>query len=281
MSIEVPSNARGPILDLTLPASEDAIDLILRNVTTGEQLTLNLPEGWDGTDLSLDWRLRTIQDTSGEDRSALLDPEDNELWSTAEPFSGTVDAEIEALAPVEEVKGAPTAAEDNAEIGTIAWSKPGNAEASDNVYATAAMTSGATSHYLVVKEFNFPSLEDFEIEGISLEVERKAQAAPVSPGILDLDVYLVQGGAIGGTNAAKAEDGWPTVDTIASYGGASDLWGRTWTWEQAAALGVALAVTCPNEALTAYIDSIAAVVYCRPAIAYAAAATLRWEKGYY
>lgn len=99
MSIEVPDNARGPILDLTLPASEPAINIVLRNKTTGKQLTLNLAEDWEGEDLSLDWRLRTITGASGVDRSALLDPEDNELWAAAEPFSGTVDVEVEASAP--------------------------------------------------------------------------------------------------------------------------------------------------------------------------------------
>ena len=97
MSITVPSNARGPILDLTLPASEVPVDIVLRNVTTGKSLTLNLPERWDGTDLSLDWRLRTITDPSGADRSALLDPEDNELWAV-DAFSGTLTAEIETVA---------------------------------------------------------------------------------------------------------------------------------------------------------------------------------------
>jgi len=97
VSLLLPSNARGPVLDLVLPASEQAIDIVLRNKTTGESLTLALPEDWDGTDLSLDFRRRTIVDTTGADRSSLLDPSDSGLWKTEPLITGANAIEIEAV----------------------------------------------------------------------------------------------------------------------------------------------------------------------------------------
>lgn len=99
VSLTVPTNARGPILDLVLPASEVAVAIIVRNYTTGKSLTVNLPEKWDGKDLSLDWFRRTIKDSAGVDRSALLSGEDNGLWEAPAPVLAGVanDVRVEAL----------------------------------------------------------------------------------------------------------------------------------------------------------------------------------------
>ena len=84
--VEVPDNGRGPILELSLPSFEKAVTLLIES---GQEpvpehiwrsLTLNLPAGWDGDDLTLDFFRRTITDQTGADRSALLDAEDNDLW---------------------------------------------------------------------------------------------------------------------------------------------------------------------------------------------------------
>ncbi len=96
MSITAPENARGPVLDLALPASEPPVKWTLRNITTGKSLSINLPEFWGGLDLSLDFRRRTIQDSEGADRSALLDTTDNTLWTPDPLIAGVNDVQVEA-----------------------------------------------------------------------------------------------------------------------------------------------------------------------------------------
>ena len=46
---------------------------------------------------------------------------------------------------------------------------------------------------------------------------------------VDNSVRLVKGGTITGSNYAKPTVSWPTGDTYETYGGATDLWGTTWT----------------------------------------------------
>lgn len=98
MSIVLPSDARGPILDLALPASVPAVDLLLRNKTTAKSLTIAVPAAWPGTDLRLDFFRRTIRDAAGLDRSALLSPTDNALWTLNPLIAGANDVAIEAVA---------------------------------------------------------------------------------------------------------------------------------------------------------------------------------------
>lgn len=98
MTITLPSNVRGPILDLALPASEPPVDLQLRNNTTAKTMMLRLPEDWAGDDLVIDFYKRSIKDVNGVDRSALLDSVDNLLWVPEPVIAGINDVEIEAVA---------------------------------------------------------------------------------------------------------------------------------------------------------------------------------------
>jgi len=104
VSLTSPDSARGPIFDLVLPESASAVVVRLRNKTTGKTLALNLPAAWDGDDLTLDFARRTIKDQTGADRSALLDAEDNELWSVEPLIAGanSIDVEVRPANPAED-----------------------------------------------------------------------------------------------------------------------------------------------------------------------------------
>ena len=103
--VEVPDDARGPILELALPPFEKAVALLIES---GQEpvpehiwrsLTLNLSAGWDGDDLSLDFFRRTITDQTCADRSSLLDAEDNDLWRLDPIEAGVVsDVKFKAAA---------------------------------------------------------------------------------------------------------------------------------------------------------------------------------------
>lgn len=63
---------------------------------------------------------------------------------------------------------------DDASVGTITWSNPGNITASDNTYATnltGCITS--VSHYLKATNFGFSVPAGATITGITVEIERK------------------------------------------------------------------------------------------------------------
>lgn len=103
--VGIPANARGPRLEFALPEFAGAIDLIVVNTDSGEQLTLHLPT-WDGDDLELDFFRRTITDQLGADRSALLDSDDAGLWGL-DPLSEGDDLTVKAQgAPESFVTGA-------------------------------------------------------------------------------------------------------------------------------------------------------------------------------
>ena len=80
---------------------------------------------------------------------------------------------------------------DDATIGTIAWSNPTNAASSNDVYASAAISTTT----------------DLTIE--------------------DEDIKIVKGGTISGTNQSADAD-WPNpTDNVVTFGSASNLWGVT------------------------------------------------------
>lgn len=123
----------------------------------------------------------------------------------------------------------PSSAVNDSSAGALAWTNPGNATASDNAYATSALSSSnTTSQYLKATTFGFSIPSNSIINGIQLDVER-SEASVSSTNIQDNAVYLVKGGTIQtGTNKATATN-WPASDAYANYGSGSDLWGNTWT----------------------------------------------------
>jgi hypothetical protein len=139
-----------------------------------------------------------------------------------------------------------TVAEDAA-VGTLAWTTPSNAAASDNAYATANPTgAGQVTRYLKATNFGFAVPANATILGIVVEIERKELDAGVNAA--DSEVKLVKAdGTIGTTNKAAAPE-WPLADAYATYGDTDDLWGETLTPTDVndADFGVVLSVTATH-----------------------------------
>jgi len=117
-----------------------------------------------------------------------------------------------------------TMADDNA-TGTVAWSSPDNAKASDDVYATSTFNT-AISHYLKATNFGFSILSGATIDGILVEIEKKAS---VAGRVSDTTVKIVKADATFGTENKALGGTWTTSDTYYSYGSSTDLWDETWT----------------------------------------------------
>lgn len=123
---------------------------------------------------------------------------------------------------------------DDASVGTVTWTNPGNAAVSDNIYATATFSSSggstSTTHYLKVLNASsaLSSLPDnATINGITISIERKANSSGSSDNVTDSTVRLVVGGTISGANKADTVTQWPSADTVVNYGSSSDLWSLT------------------------------------------------------
>lgn len=109
-------------------------------------------------------------------------------------------------------------------FGTQAWSNPGNATASDNIYATARVNDNQITHYLQCLGYNFNIPSNATITGIVVSVERNASNTNVT----DAAMRLVKAGTIQATDRSTATF-YTTTDTYEDHGGSADLWSGAWT----------------------------------------------------
>jgi hypothetical protein len=117
----------------------------------------------------------------------------------------------------------------DATLGTIDWVNPGNAQTSNNIYATVVLPNFYdVSHYLKALGFGFSIPSDSVILGIMLTVECHSN---VSDGtVMFYSIRLVKGGVISGQDKSTGQmirDG--VNDWTYQLGGATDLWGLSWT----------------------------------------------------
>jgi len=150
--------------------------------------------------------------------------------------------------------------------GTIAWngspSITAAISADDSNYATAALTTSATSEYLQGTNYGFFIPNDATINGIQVKIMRQSSSNSSGYSIDDSDLYLLKAGVIVSIDHAVTTD-WPTSMTEATYGNSSDLWGTTWTPAEinASNFGVALSVVAEYYSRTASVDYIQITVY--------------------
>lgn len=155
----------------------------------------------------------------------------------------------------------PDSGADNAGVGTITWTSPGNVLASDDNKATAAMLQNEITHYLVATDFDFAIPTGATIDGIEAKIERNVTNAN---SVKDSSVKLVVGGAVSGNERADTSTFYPTTDTVATYGGPADLWGLTPTVDQVNATDFGFALACTNtnaSSRTARVDHMTLTVY--------------------
>jgi len=127
---------------------------------------------------------------------------------------------------------------------TTAWTYPGTA-ASVNTSSSAAWVNPSALTYgsatrdtivaagntdtLKVTNFGFAIPSGATITGIALKFTRAKSYAAAT--VKDKTVQLQKSGSYVGSNKAATYTNWPTIAYPSSktYGGASDLWGTTWT----------------------------------------------------
>ncbi len=108
----------------------------------------------------------------------------------------------------------------DASIGATAWTNPGNITATDASDATC--NAGASSQYLVAKNFGFAVPSGSAIVGITVRVN----ASETSAGSETLNARLQDAaGALFGTGKTASING--TTKIVYTYGSTSDVWGAT------------------------------------------------------
>jgi hypothetical protein len=120
----------------------------------------------------------------------------------------------------------PTSVVDDATYGGYAWVNPGNATASDNTYATSTGNVNAASptHYLKSTGYGFAIPANAIINGIIVYIEYHDNY-----GLIESSIRLLKAGTYVGTDHATATSLSFSSDVVYARGGASDLWGTTWT----------------------------------------------------
>jgi hypothetical protein len=99
--------------------------------------------------------------------------------------------------------------------------------ADDGTYAWAGWANGATTYYLKGTNFGFTSSDvpvGATINGIEVRIRRFRDTGPILTSILK----FIKGGTISGNNIDGGGD-WPTTETSASFGSASELGGLSWS----------------------------------------------------
>lgn len=134
-------------------------------------------------------------------------------------ISGTASAVTETRSP--------TSCVNATGIGTIAWTNAGNALSSNNSNATAAVSGANTTNYLQCTGFGFALAGNPTINGITVNVERRSSSTTAG-GAQDAAMRIVKAGAIGTAERATVTV-YTTADVTEPHGGATDLWGLTWT----------------------------------------------------
>lgn len=147
----------------------------------------------------------------------------------------------------------------DASFGTKPWADPGFAAAFDGFEASVSSDgfTSATSQYLAAKGFGFTVPSMATILGILCEVRLVASGV----GGVDARAQLVKADAVQTTNKATGASISTFGGSYRSYGGASDLWGTTWTPAEinAAGFGFVFAATAAGGS-SVYVDHIRVTV---------------------
>jgi hypothetical protein len=163
-------------------------------------------------------------------------------------------------------------------VGTVAWASPSSAITSDSVYASASMASTAVSHYLTVTNFGFTIPAGSTINGITAEVQENSATSSKGT-VVDNSVLAVKGGVVGGTSQATATT-WPAANSFVTYGGASNLWGQTWTPSDINSNGFGIGISAKNVKAGSGATLAANIDYVRVTVSYTAPAATLGQTAY-
>jgi hypothetical protein len=151
---------------------------------------------------------------------------------------------------------APGAFWNDATIGSIGWTEPSRARASDDAHAAAPdIGLGEITNYLKAADFGFQLPSSSVIRGIQVLIERSS-SGPAT--LVDHQVRVALDGKLL-PHVAERPESWPAQDAVVGYGGETELWEAEAVTPELVNrpnFGMALAVTGQGEQATAQVDQI-------------------------
>ncbi len=110
--------------------------------------------------------------------------------------------------------------------GNPAWANPDRAQTSNNSDATVNLDDNDTSDALVCFDYGFAIPAGATVLGIIVKLERSTSSGGSAR--RDAIMVVLKGGAAAPADRATAT-AYTTGDVVEDHGGATDLWGTTWT----------------------------------------------------
>jgi hypothetical protein len=152
----------------------------------------------------------------------------------------------------------------NESEGLVDWSTTNNTTTSNNSYTTSGSltSSNSVSEYLDLTGWGFSIPAGATIDGITVSIERSWTGSGTS-NVQDTSLRLLKAGTKVGDDKAATATNWPTSDGTATYGGAADLWGTTWTDSDINASNFGFALKVENDgsgSKTARLDYVTITV---------------------
>ena len=154
--------------------------------------------------------------------------------------------------------------------GGYDWANLYNAQYSDDIYASTPTIpiniDPNNANYLQATNFGFSIPAGATIDGIQVDVERHFTKT-LTAGCQDASVRIVQDGTEAGTDlVTDPPTTWSlNTDAYTTYGGATELWGLTWTVDQINSANFGFSIATIGFGLggtyTAYVDHIRITVY--------------------
>jgi hypothetical protein len=146
-------------------------------------------------------------------------------------------------------------------IGSQPWSTPGAATTSDGKAATISAMTGGASYYLKATNFGFNLPASATVQGIYVVWERKALSGG---GLADNAIRIVKDSVVQTADRSLPgtwlRDGYVRV----LYGGATDLWGTTWSAADVNSSGFGTALSVRYGTMAGndwpYVDSVGTYV---------------------
>jgi len=178
-------------------------------------------------------------------------------WTLASGESLTID-------PDTQTKDSTTISNDST-VGVRAWVDLDNGLTSNDLYTRSEIYGGESTNYLKAKGFGFAIPSDATIDGILVEVERKAQYANL---LQDNSVKIVKNDVISGAEKADTATYWPLTDAYKAYGGSSDLWGLAWTPADINSYNFGFVISAKNTDTDPTFGRIVYIDYVRMTIYY-------------
>ncbi len=166
------------------------------------------------------------------------------------------------------VTGSPTLCVNDVTIGTQPWSGLGNVGAQDNIYAQSSGRNGQITNYLKCTGYGFNIPAGATINGITVGVWDWSRRTMRDQSMVLVKADVVQT-APPATRDLATQTRFARNNTEVVYGGATNLWGNTWTPAEinSPTFGAAFAaIRGPyNTTDTAYVDYMSiAVDYTLP-----------------